>query len=82
MYAIERNRASFGDLSPQEISMAQGPSERGPAERERDNKVNRIARERPMPTGETSSKKSYGPFGRGDREPDAKNRAPRKDGEG
>lgn len=55
------------------------PSERGPAERQRDNQKNRIARERPMPTGSANAKQSYGPFGRGDREPDPKNKAPRKD---
>jgi hypothetical protein len=52
--------------------------DRKPVERERDNIANGDAARAPKKPGQTDSKSSYGPFGRGDREPKAGGKAPRK----
>ncbi len=50
---------------------------RQPAERESDN-ISSGAAASPRDAQRTNAKDSYGPFGRGDREPQRTNKAPRK----
>lgn len=51
--------------------------DRGPLQREQDNKKSGSSAT-PMEPGRAEAKNSYGPFGRGDREPQSRGKAPGK----